>query len=798
MKPRTFGLPVLLVLVLLGSAPVFGADATLQAAAPDSQAAGPVAQTARQPLDIMLVIDNSCSMFPADRRIPGCEVWGNDPDFLRITGASLFIARLGFAQPDAADYQVGVVSLGEDPPALVSPLQSLATGRDALAAAISDPQPALATQLLPALELAYRELRESPQRRPGNSPAIVLLTDGAPYPAEGQSNAEIEQFVASYPDVPLFVILLQNPEQANVNYERYVSFWQEMALRHSYIQSYPVGSTAEIEATYDEIVARLENSVARPPIALTPGQAVDVFVSRYVQRMVLTFTRERGTPPANIQIVDPAGAAVADGDADVERFRGADNPVEVVAIGRVRLDAAPRDAVWRITSDQPVWMHLDMEGSYRIQFVEPAASVTAIAGQYLANRPLPPGRPVTFRLRLADNASGAAITEPQPIRARVTHPDGSTAAIPVPAGVQPDADGAYTLSYDLASTYAAADEPGRYAFAFEAGEIEGIAGDVFPIARAELLVDLRQSAYVASVTPEVLQCMPGQPAELTVTVGDPAAAQAGSLRISAFGGGREVALAPSADGATFSAPVTSLCEALIATLVCGAESNAAVRVRLVAVNADGSAAAPVELDVPARVVAPACTPTPTLTPTLTPVPTATPTPAPTPIPDTDGDGFNDLDDECVEGRGWSVVPFFRGCPPPVYAQIAGGLAGLGLLAFLGFYVVPLALVLTVNPPPGGYVQVYRNGKAEGGYKSLRSLGQSARKSAVTIGSQGLLRVAGLEPVELRVERRGGKGVVLKGAHGPQLFTIREIPATHIAAGGQVVLRFSTDPKQLGR
>jgi Mg-chelatase subunit ChlD len=131
---------------------------------------------------------------------------------------------MGFAAPAAADYQVGVISLGEDPPELVSPLQPLSQSRDALARAISAPAPMLATQIVPALEMAYRELRESPQRRPGNQPAVVLLTDGAPYPAAGQSNEDIERLVAANPDVPLFVILLQNPERPVADYENYILF----------------------------------------------------------------------------------------------------------------------------------------------------------------------------------------------------------------------------------------------------------------------------------------------------------------------------------------------------------------------------------------------------------------------------------------------------------------------------------------------------------------------------------------------------------------------------------------------
>lgn len=747
------------------------------------------AQTAaptRQPLDVMLVIDNSCSMFPADQRIPGCEVWGNDPDFLRITGASLFIARTGFGLPTATDYQLGVVSMGDNPPELISPLTELSEARDALARAINNPQPALATQIVPALQMAYRELRESPNRRPGNLPAVVLLTDGAPFPVEGQSNEEIESLVAANPDVPLFVILLQD-QQASTNYEQYIRFWDEMALRHNFVRSYPVNSTEEIERTYDEIVARLENTVARPPLSLAPGQTLDVFISRYIQRVVFTFTRERDAPAADIAITDPAGTRVAEGDPDTQFFQGQDNPVQIVAIGRGRLEAAPRDANWQITSSEQVFVHIDMEGSYRVQFVEPAASPTAVPGQFLVDRPHGLGQPLNLRLQLLDNAGGAAVTDPQPLKITVTNPDGSTAQVPVPADARPDAQGAYAIPVDLP-----AEVEGRFAFAIEAGSIADPSGAAFPVARAELLVDVTRAGFIDAVSPELIECAPGQAADARVTLGGLDAGQLAAARASLFAGGQEVALTLDASGA-FTASVAPLCDALAATLSCGSAVDSAMRLR---VTLPGASAA-LERDIPARVTTVACTPTPTPTATLTPTPSPTPTPAATPIPDSDGDGRNDLEDACVGEAGWGFAPWFGGCPPPLAAKVAGALAGAGLLAFLGLYVAPMALVMTVRQPPAGYVQVYRNGKAEGSYKSLRSLGQSARKSVITVGSKGLLKVPGMEAVELRVERRGNISVVARGASGPQVFQIREIPSLYTSSGGNgITIKFSTDPKQL--
>ncbi len=540
----------------------------------DAQVAGPE----RQPLDVMLVVDNSCSMFPAEQRIPGCEVWGNDPDFLRITGASLFIARTGFALPAAGDYQLGVVSMGDNPPELISPLTGLDQARDALAAAINNPQPKLATQIVPALQMAYRELRESPNRRPGNLPAVVLLTDGAPFPAEGQSSADIEALVAGNPDVPLFVILLQNRDTGaapapNTNYEQYIRFWNDMALRYNFVRSYPVNSTEDIERTYDEIVARLENTVARPPLSLAPGQTLEVFISRYIQRVVFTFTRERGAPPADIAITDPAGARVAAGDPDTQFFEGQDNPVQIVAVGRGRLEAAPRDAVWKITSSEQVVVHIDMEGSYRVQFVEPAASRTAVPGQFLVDRPHPTGQPFSLRLLLADNASGAAVTEPQPLKITVTGPDGNASDVPGLADLRPDAEGVYTIPYDLPAG------DGRDAFSVEAGSVGDPSGGTFPVARAELLVDSTRTGFIEQITPEQLQCAPGQAASLVVAVAGLDAGQLGAARASALAGGREVALTPGQGGA-FAADVGALCDALAATLSCGASADASVRVRV--------------------------------------------------------------------------------------------------------------------------------------------------------------------------------------------------------------------------
>lgn len=757
--------------------------------------AGPTAALAqepeeRQPLDMMLVIDNSCSMFPASQIVPGCQIWGNDPDFLRLTGASLFIARLGFAEPNADDYQAGVVSLGEAPPDLISPLQPLPAIRDSLARAISAPEPALATQIVPALQLAYEQLQSSEQRRLGNQPAIVLLTDGAPFPATGQSDAEVESLVASHPDIPLFMILLQNPEQPVEGYDRYITFWEEMQRKQQHVRTYRAGSPREIERTYNEIVSILQNTVSTDGITLTPGQTLNVYVSKYVQRLILTVMHERGRPKGKVEIEDPSGRLVQDGDAEVVRFRGNDNPVEVISIGQARLDQAPRDDVWTVTSDAPVVVFLDRAGAYDIEFLAPEVSATDLTNQYLALDRHSPTQSLLVHLRLLDKAK-QPLLDAQPIRGRIVSPDGSTATLPISSNLQPNTQGVYEIPVDFASAYPTVlQTAGRFMLMFEAGLADEGGGTRLPIARADLLVDVGRGPYIANISPDPIVCVAGQPVNLTATIGDLDTARIETVHLRVFGAGREANLSPGG-GDVYVGALDPLCKAALSTLGCDATQDTTFRIRLVAELQDGTVAPPTEYTVPVKAQQVACTPT------STPIPTATPTPTPTPIPDTDVDGLIDPDDECPLKAQWSP-PFdrFGGCPPKSWLIALLGLAALGLLLLLVLYLVPALLVRTILPPPTGFVLVCKDGQAQGTPKSIHEAGIGARRRQVTIGSDGHIRVSGVKPVELIVARRGGKTVVLDGKTKVQRFELRAIPHRETIRDTDIVLLFGTEGPQL--
>ena len=75
----------------------------------------------QQPIDMMVVIDDTCSNFPMSEVAFGCSVFGSDPDFLRIRAVNLLLARLGLGQPNEEEYQIGAISFGDDPILLSDP-----------------------------------------------------------------------------------------------------------------------------------------------------------------------------------------------------------------------------------------------------------------------------------------------------------------------------------------------------------------------------------------------------------------------------------------------------------------------------------------------------------------------------------------------------------------------------------------------------------------------------------------------------------------------------------------------------
>jgi uncharacterized protein YegL len=751
-------------------------------AAFSAQAQAPEQKDLRRPIDMIVALDNSCSMFPDDLFPSICyNTPGNDAEFLRIHGTNLFLAALGLGELNEDEYQLGIIEFGDNA-RLISPLQPITrVMRGDLARAIANPTPIPYTDMEEAMELAFSSLRNSPNRKSTNLPAVVLITDGIP-DKSGQTGVDslseartsIGQIVENNKDIPLFIMLLKGNEVGDyvTLYEDYIAFWQELRNENDQIFVYLIEDASQIDETYNEIISHLQNTVSTPGLPVAPGEPLKVFVNRYVQRLVikvdhgLNSTSPRGT----VQITDPKKNIVADNDKGVDRFSHPDNPWEAIVIASERLDWDEnndgvfdlKDDFWQVESDQPVSVFIDLRDAYRFNFLEPETTLVdvGIPNIYLAINRQSPIKSLVIRFNLLDKANNI-IFEPQPITGKVLHPDGSEAQLRIPASLEPDGSGTYQIFYDYTSTYTGSlDGLNRFTFFFEAGSSEIIGGSLLDpvkissaVAASRLLVDVGRGAYIDSVSPVL--CAANQPAEVRVSLSDYEYSNPATIRLRLFDGTKEVILDENSAG-IFIADVASLCQPLFTSLACSTESTIQWTVSLVAQTLEGY---PIQSqqNVPVQILAPACTPTPAPSPTPTPTP---PPPTPTPIPDTDGDGGNDLIDQCPNEPG---IEMFGWCPVPWWAWLILTVGIIVLAVLLRFMVWPWLLIGWISPPPQAYISICTGDRATSKPAiSIKTIGEQKKTNRITIGSsrKAAIVVPDLREIEFIVVKEGDK-VVLK-------------------------------------
>jgi hypothetical protein len=765
-----------------------------------------------RPMDMILVIDNSGSMFPETvAKARGYDTWGSDPDFLRILGANIFIASLGFAEPNEDQYQLGIVNLGEHT-RLLSPLQPLQPVRDILTNDIDNPEPEASTRIIPALERAYRELHTSPKRRSSNVPAIVLITDGVPYPPEGQSNADIEQLLRENPGIHLFVMLIQNPdarvpERQKEEMGKYVNFWQQMQSRYAHVVSYKIESESQIHDTYHDIVSFLQNTNPAPSFSVGSGSPKEIHVGKYVRRIAIKVAHQPGKPKGEITITDPEGVLVRMDDPGVQHFRGSINPVEVISISRPRLSDALKmpanENPWTIASDTDVVIFLDRRGAYRINILEPSISLTDFSNVYLATEQQSPDLPLDIRFNLIKE-DRELVTEPQPVEGEFTCPDGGTENSLRVGDIFPNHAGVYQLPPFDATRECSLDEPGRIIFVLKAGAAnDGAADDTtgerIPVAKTHLLVDFGRGPNIETITPDPIICSAGQPITTTVHIGNYETARTDTVAVRIFGDKKDILLAPNKPG-IFEGDIAPLCNELLAPLSCGSTLTTTLQVRVSgSLQADGTPFPPVERDLVMEVQAPACPP---------------PTPIPTPIPDTDRDGLRDPQDDCPETWG---LEWFDGCLPLwfVILIILVTIAG----AVVTFFRIIPCIFVRIRKPPQGYIEVTRTAapapgvgkpslrqppsgpsraptssgaKAPPRVYSVSTMGMSGCTSRVTVGGRRFLfwkdtiYVPGLKPGHFVVQEQGGQTVLEDNTQANMPISFEE--TVRSVAAGNVTLR----------
>lgn len=748
---------------------------------------------ARRAIDLIILLDNSCSMFPRHMIPSQCGDSDSDPNFLRIVGADLFLARLGFSEINESDYQVGVVGFGEQV-TQYSPLQPVEQSRDNLAQKIANPRPEGATRLLDGLQAAYQEMRNSPNRKPANLPAIVVMTDGVPWPRGEQPVDQIEALVKANPDIPVFIMLLQDPDKNSNEYDDYIRFWRRLQANNSHVTTYEIAQPDQIEETYNQIIAELQNTIPSRAMRVSPSQPLSVYVSPYVQKIIITVLNPLNAVKGQVTVTDSKGQVISPNDQGVDWFTGAINPVETATISAPRLSKELKDAQWQIASTQEVKVILDILGAYRVNFTNPAVNLGNITNRYSAIGQQTPKQPLNIQFNLLDE-TGQPILEPQPIQGAVILPDGQKVHLPVPPNLTPDAAGLYTLPFDFVAAYPAiASSPGRFTIQIDAGSADNTAPQRVPIAQAQLLVDVGNGPHLANTDPQVIDCTSSTSQPVSVQVGDYALAAPNSVQVTVFGGGKDVVLTDSGSGA-FAGDLAPLCQALLANIPCGTQSTLPFQIRMTAQMADGSPLQAMERVLPAQAAGAACPQAAvTLAATVTKIPGVTPT-APAPVvQDQDNDGIPDAYDKCPTQGGFAT---FGGCGVPAWLWGLLAVIILGLLALFYLFIFPWFKVNFISPPPKGYVLICRQGDPMPMARSIYSVGMSRRVSRVTIGGnqkKDTIYVKGLAPSEFVVEKQGDSTVLISPKNPGKTF--KDLPDMISTSQNIVTIKFGLDQTKL--
>ena len=731
-----------------------------------------IGETGR-PIDMVIVLDNSCSMFPKEMIVPGCTSYGSDVDFLRITGTNLFLARLGFDQENEADYQVGVISLGDEP-TLVSSLGPLAGKRDDLAALIADPAPETATRLVPALQLAYDQLTNSPNRKAANLPAMVLITDGVPYPPEGQSNADIRKLIQKYPDIPVFLMILKGADSNLDEFDDYINFWQSMQQANDHVFVYAIEKADQIQDTYNTIVALLQDTIPAKGNLVTPGKDLPFYVSQYIEKVVITVSFPPDAQQGRFQVIDPRGQVVLDGEPGVAGFSGEQNPVKVISIAAPRLADEYKDQSWTIRSDWAANVIIDRLGAYRIHILSPEVTPLDLKNVYTVEESQTPRQKFIVRFNLVGN-DGEPVLEPQPVWAEVLVPDGTLTQIPLTAETKPEENGAYEISFDLPAIYPyVSSRFGRFVFVIYAGSAGEQILDAIPIATARLLVDIGPSPFIQLLNPAKIECAQDVAQKLQVSIGDSQPVISGTLTAVVSGSTGEILLTGQ-DG-NLRGDLTGLCQGLLLQVTCGQQSQDNFTLKIDAKLQEDHPFRSIERSIPVQVIAPECTPFPTQAESSF----VLPTPRPTLLPDMDGDGFTDLADSCPAQPGWSV---FGGCPVPTWFWVAGVGLLLGLVIILVVFVWPRFAVRYISPPPDVYIAICTSHAPAPVVSSVREAGVKRCSTRVRVGGdkkRADIYVSGLKPVEFTIDGRGDKVVLVDAVKGDVKAVFRQLSAEKVA------------------
>ena len=234
-----------------------------------------------------------------------------------------------------------------------------------------------------------------------------------------RANADIENLIQKYPDIPVFLMILKGAEANLDEFDDYVTFWQCMQQTYDNVFVYLIEKPDQIQDTYNTIVALLQDTIPTKGSLVTPGKDLSFYVSQYIDKVVITASYPPGAQKGSIQVIDPRGQVVQDGEPGVARFSGEQNPVEVISIAAPRLADEYKDQFWTSARIGSPMSSSTGWGLTRSKSDSPEVTPLGLKNVYLVKESQTPRQEFIIRFKLVDN-DGEAVLDAQPVWAEVT------------------------------------------------------------------------------------------------------------------------------------------------------------------------------------------------------------------------------------------------------------------------------------------------------------------------------------------------------------------------------------------
>ncbi len=335
-KLGVYLLILVFVFIPLACSPETDSDKLMQEAAEPEEGIAISYHLPLQPLDLVLVIDQSSSMsgygrFPA-----------TDPEELRVTASHYLVSNIAAKKTPESIPRIGVVHFGTDAPHDLSVLLTEMKSEQDVQAVNKgiEPLDLVWTNFIAAFQEAMNLFIEAKTFEKDRKAVIVLLTDGEPSDPRNLSTedyfSEIEELLDptfTRKDIDLFIVGI---DAADMSWSDHHTRWQEL-LPTDDSALFHLDSMGDLARVYNDIVRIRYDIPNVPPVIISETETLEFEIPAYLEWVEFHVFSE--TPEINLNITRPYESIISEEDPNVIIDHG--NNFSIIKI------VAPEPGTWQ-------------------------------------------------------------------------------------------------------------------------------------------------------------------------------------------------------------------------------------------------------------------------------------------------------------------------------------------------------------------------------------------------------------------------------------------------------------------